>query len=82
MQTKSLLSTQLLCGTALALLLPLPLFAACVDNVVLVHGNAGAPSDFDNTYNTLLARGYSTGQILRPATRAAMSPRWWPMCWR
>jgi pimeloyl-ACP methyl ester carboxylesterase len=40
--------------------------AACVDNVVLVHGNAGKPADFDNTYNALLARGYSTSQIYRP----------------
>lgn len=40
--------------------------AACVDNVVLVHGNAGSPSDFDNTYNELRARGYSTAQIFRP----------------
>jgi pimeloyl-ACP methyl ester carboxylesterase len=40
--------------------------AACVDNVVLVHGNAGKPADFDNTYNALLARGYSASQIYRP----------------
>ena len=40
--------------------------AACVDNVVLVHGNAGKPADFDNTYNALLARGYSASQIFRP----------------
>jgi triacylglycerol lipase len=40
--------------------------AACVDNVVLVHGNAGKPSDFDNTYNALLARGYAASQIYRP----------------
>lgn len=41
--------------------------AACVDNVVLVHGNAGAPADFDNTYNALRARGYSPAQIFRPS---------------
>lgn len=41
--------------------------AACVDNVVLVHGNAGQPSDFNNTYNELLARGYSASQIYRPS---------------
>ena len=40
--------------------------AACVDNVVLVHGNAGSPSNFDNTYNELRARGYATTQIFRP----------------
>ena len=40
--------------------------AACVDNVVLVHGNTGKPADFDNTYNQLLARGYSASQVYRP----------------
>lgn len=40
--------------------------AACVDNVVLVHGNTGAPSDFDQTYSALLARGYLPAQIYRP----------------
>lgn len=38
----------------------------CRDAVVLVHGNAGSPSDFDNTYNALLASGYSSHHILRP----------------
>jgi triacylglycerol lipase len=41
--------------------------AACVDNVVLVHGNAGKPADFDNTYNELLSRGYAAAQIFRPS---------------
>ena len=41
--------------------------AACVDNVVLVHGNAGYPSEFNNTYNELRARGYATSQIFRPS---------------
>ena len=41
--------------------------AACVDNVVLVHGNTGNPSDFNNTYNELLFRGYSASQIYRPS---------------
>lgn len=41
--------------------------AACVDNVVLVHGNTGKPSDFNNTYNELLTRGYSASQIWRPS---------------
>lgn len=40
--------------------------AACVDNVVLVHGNAGTPSNFDNTYTELQRRGYSAAQIFRP----------------
>ena len=41
--------------------------AACVDNVVLVHGNTGSPSDWDNTYDLLIAEGYSNSQIFRPA---------------
>lgn len=40
--------------------------AACVDNVVLVHGNSGSPDDFDNTYVELRARGYSDAQIYLP----------------
>lgn len=41
--------------------------AACLDNVVLVHGNTGQPSDFDPTRNELLARGYASSQIFRPS---------------
>lgn len=41
--------------------------AACVDNVVLVHGNTGQPSDWNNTYNKLLAEGYASSQIYRPS---------------
>lgn len=41
--------------------------AACVDNVVLVHGNAGMPSDWDDTRAELLSRGYSAAQIYRPS---------------
>lgn len=40
--------------------------AQCRDNVVLVHGNTGSPSDFDNTYNELRARGWAANQIFRP----------------
>ncbi len=41
-------------------------FSACVDNVVLVHGNAGKPSNWDSTYNKLKSKGYSSSQIYRP----------------
>jgi triacylglycerol lipase len=41
--------------------------AACIDNVVLVHGNAGNPSDFDNTYSALRAQGWAANQIFRPS---------------
>jgi len=56
----------------LCLLLPTMLVhAACIDNVVLVHGNAGDPADWDNTYDTLLANGYNANQIYRPAWGSA-----------
>lgn len=48
-----------LCGFGIA-------HAACLDNVVLVHGNTGQPSDFDPIRNELLARGYASSQIFRP----------------
>ena len=55
----------LLCS--LLLLIASPASAICVDNVVLVHGNSGKPSDFDNTYKELRARGYASSQIYRPS---------------
>ncbi|MDP1696414.1 MAG: alpha/beta fold hydrolase [Xanthomonadaceae bacterium] len=51
----------------LAGVLSAPVRAACVDSVVLVHGNTGTPSQFDNTYVELRARGYTDAQILRPS---------------
>ncbi len=42
-------------------------YAACVDNVVLVHGNTGDPDDWDNTYDELISRGYSSSEIYRPS---------------
>ncbi len=41
--------------------------AACTDSVVLVHGNAGSPSDWDNTKSELISSGYSTSQIVIPS---------------
>ncbi len=40
---------------------------ACRDAVVLVHGNAGSPSDWNNTYNRLVQQGWSSSEIFRPA---------------
>ena len=45
--------------------------ATCLDNIVLVHGNAGSPSDWDNTYDLLIASGYSSNQIYRPSWGSA-----------
>ncbi len=42
------------------------LLANCNDSVVLVHGNGGNASDWNNTYNELISRGYSNSDIYRP----------------
>ncbi len=41
--------------------------AACLDNVVMVHGNTASPSSWNNTVNTLKSRGYADAQIFRPS---------------
>jgi pimeloyl-ACP methyl ester carboxylesterase len=41
--------------------------AACMDSVVLVHGNAGSPQDFASTVAELKRRGYGDAQIHVPA---------------
>lgn len=54
----------------LALLLLIPgfgLHAACVDSVVLVHGNTGSPGDFQNTYDLMRKNGYADAQIYAPS---------------
>ncbi len=38
----------------------------CLDNVVLVHGNTGRTSDWDNTYDLLKEKGYRDKQIFIP----------------
>lgn len=53
-----ILSLTIICGAVQA---------TCVDNVVLVHGNSGAPSDWDNTYDLLILNGYTSSQIYRPS---------------
>ncbi|MES2317757.1 MAG: lipase [Pseudomonadota bacterium] len=40
--------------------------AACLDNVVMVHGNAASPSAWNNTVSMLKSRGYLDSQIFRP----------------
>lgn len=41
--------------------------AVCRDNVVLVHGNTGNPSDFANTVTELKRRGYVDAEIFAPS---------------
>lgn len=60
-------STNMLLATFAGLSMAGALHAACVDNVVMVHGNTGAPTDFNDTWNTLVARGYSSAQLFRPS---------------
>jgi pimeloyl-ACP methyl ester carboxylesterase len=50
------------------------LAAQCRDNVVLVHGNAGQPADFNNTVSELKQRGYTNAQIFRPAWGSRTCP--------
>ena len=38
----------------------------CRDPVVLVHGNGGSSSDWDNTYQELIDRGYNSTDIFIP----------------
>lgn len=52
---------------ALLLLVCGSVHAACVDTVVLVHGNTGSPSDFQATHDLLRQRGYSESQIIAPS---------------
>lgn len=40
---------------------------SCRDSVVLVHGNASYPFDFDHTVAELRARGYGSAQIHAPS---------------
>lgn len=44
----------------------MPANAACNDAVVMVHGNAGQASDWDNTADLLLANGYSADEVYIP----------------
>jgi triacylglycerol lipase len=39
---------------------------ACLDNVVLVHGNTGDPSQWNNTVAALKGRGYLASQLYLP----------------
>jgi len=40
--------------------------AACLDNIVLVHGNTAYPSSWNNTVSMLKSRGYVDSQIYLP----------------
>lgn len=44
----------------------MPAVAGCKDAVVLVHGNAGTPADWENTYDLLRDNGYAASEILLP----------------
>ena len=41
-------------------------FAACKNNVVLVHGNTTSPSSWDNTVSELKRNGWNDSQIYKP----------------
>ncbi|QNA90338.1 lipase [Massilia sp. Dwa41.01b] len=48
--------------------------AACLDNVVLVHGNTGSPADWNNTVATLKGRGYLASQLFLPNWGSKTNP--------
>ncbi len=51
----------------ITLLISISSFAEeCKDSVVLVHGNTGKPSDWDNTYQELINQGYYEDEIFTP----------------
>ncbi len=41
--------------------------AACLDSIVLVHGNTAYPSAWNSTVSTLKSRGYLDSQLFRPS---------------
>lgn len=47
---------------------------ACLDNVVLVHGNAGYPGDWGATVSVLKRHGYLDSQIYRPDWGSKFNP--------
>jgi triacylglycerol lipase len=49
-----------------ALASPFAAQAACIDNVVMVHGNTGTPSQWNNTVSLLKSKGWLDSQIFRP----------------
>jgi triacylglycerol lipase len=60
-----LFASRLVCVLVLGLLGSTAM--ACKDAVLMVHGNTAYPSSWDNTYNKLLANGWSSGEIMRPS---------------
>jgi len=71
---KTLMRMTVVFGGIVLLLAQGTVGAVCRDNVVLVHGNAGYPSHFNNTYNELLSRGYSSSEIYRPSWGSKSCP--------
>lgn len=68
MKTKTMLAFNFLRKYIACLLLCSPaVMSACLDAVVLVHGNTATPASWNNTYNLLLSKGYTAAQIQRPA---------------
>lgn len=50
-------------------------YGACLDAVVLVHGNTASPSSWANTLALLKAKGYQDSELLYPpGARKAARP--------
>lgn len=71
---RNLWSVSSLLGTSALVLLAANARGACLDNVVLVHGNAGYPCDWNNTINALKGHGYIDSQIYRPNWGSKLDP--------
>lgn len=63
---RKLFSVKLLLGAATLVIGGAGAQAACLDNVVLVHGNVDSPSRWNNTVSTLKSRGYLASQLYLP----------------
>lgn len=68
---RNLVSIRLLIVVLLLITNPV---VACLDNVVLVHGNASSPASWQPTYDELLGRGYLANQIYVPDWGSKSNP--------
>ncbi|TCS35594.1 lipase (class 2) [Paucimonas lemoignei] len=66
MKTGFTLSLSRLLATAAMAVSAFSAQAACLDNVVLVHGNMASPSSWNSTVSELKSRGYTDSQLYRP----------------
>lgn len=64
MNTKECYTIRIL-AALVCLVMPFSVLA-CKDPVVLVHGNTATPASWNNTYDYLISKGYTSADIFRP----------------